>query len=219
MMRVAWLVARKDLRIETRSRVLLWQVLPFGVIALILSGLAVGPNDEAMRHAAPGLFYLVILLVVLFMIGRGQAVESPAGTRTSVAMLGADPAGIFLGKTLALFVELVVTAAVLLTGVVVLLHAPVAGTASALPSVLLTLGALAAGGTLYGALVAGADVQATLLPIIALPPFAGLLIIGEKSFAAAVAGQSSVKWLLFLFVSLLAYLAVGILLYGVTEES
>ena len=84
---------------------------------------------------------------------------------------------------------------------------------------LLTLGALAAGGTLYGALVAGADVQATLLPIIALPPFAGLLIIGEKSFAAAVAGQSSVKWLLFLFVSLLAYLAVGILLYGVTEES
>ena len=45
MIRVAWLVARKDLAIEARSRVLLWQVLPFGALSLLLSGLALGPND------------------------------------------------------------------------------------------------------------------------------------------------------------------------------
>jgi len=34
VIRIALLV-RKDLRIERRSRVLLWQVVPFGVMALL----------------------------------------------------------------------------------------------------------------------------------------------------------------------------------------
>ncbi len=219
MIRTAWLVARKDLRIELRSRVLIWQVVPFAVIALVLSALAVGPDVATMRHAAPGLFYLVLLLVALLMIGRARQVESNAGTRTSVAMLGIDPAGTFLGKALALFVELAGVAIVLLCGVDLLLHAPFGGTMGAVPGVALTLAALAAGGTLYGALVGDSDAQATLLPIIALPPFAGLLIVGEKSFAAAVAGEAPWKWLIFLLVALVAYLAVGVLLYGVVEES
>ena len=73
MIRVARLVAGKDLRIEVRSRVLLWQVLPFGVIALLLSGLALGPTQAGHSSAAPGLFYLVVLFVTLLMITRSQA--------------------------------------------------------------------------------------------------------------------------------------------------
>ena len=59
MIRTAILVAAKDLRIEVRSRVLLWQVVPFGVMALLLIGLAVGPSATTTRHVAPGLFYVV----------------------------------------------------------------------------------------------------------------------------------------------------------------
>ena len=44
VIRTALLVAGKDLRVEARSRVLLWQVVPFGVMALLLSGLALGPG-------------------------------------------------------------------------------------------------------------------------------------------------------------------------------
>lgn len=219
MIRTALLVAGKDLRVERRSRVLLWQVLPFATIALILSGLAVGPSIAAMRHAAPGLFYLVTLLVTLMMIARSQAVESSPGTRTSVLMIGLDPASVFLGKSLALFVELLATAVVLLAGVILVLHAPLAGTASALPSVVLALAALAASGTMFGALIGDSNGHATLLPIIALPPFAGILIIGEKAFSGALTGDSVVRWILFLALALAAYVALGILLYGVAEES
>ena len=40
----AALVAGKDLRIEARSRVGLWQVVPFAVLVLVLLAFAIGPD-------------------------------------------------------------------------------------------------------------------------------------------------------------------------------
>ena len=141
MIATALLVAAKDLRIELRSRVLAWQVVPFGVLALLLCGLALGPRQAGHSSAGPGLYYLVILLVTLLMINRSQAVERTAGTRASIATLGLDPAGVFLGKALALAVELWVTGLVLLAGSVLVLHTALHGAILALPSVLVALAA------------------------------------------------------------------------------
>ncbi len=219
MIRVAWLVARKDLAIEARSRVLLWQVLPFGALSLLLSGLALGPNDAGKSTSAPGLFYLVTLFTALLMIHRASELEHTSGTRESVATLGLDPAGVFLGKTLALTLELWVTGIVLLAGSVLILHTALIGTVHALPSVLVTLGAMGAAGTMYGALTAGVDGPATLLPILTLPAFAPLLVAGERSFSAALHGGALWEWWVIVVVALVGYLAVGVLLYGVLEES
>ena len=219
MIRIAWLVATKDLRIEARSRVLLWQVLPFGVIALLLAGLALGPVQAGRSTAGPGLFYLVTLFVTLLMINRSQALENAPGTRASVATLGLDPAGVFLGKALALTIELWASGLVLLGGSVLLLHTALVGTLEALPSVLVTLATLAAAGTLYGALTQGGDGPATLLPVLTLPAFAPLLIAGERSFSAALHGGALWEWWVVVVVALVVYCAVGILLYGVLEES
>ena len=217
-MRTAALVAAKDLRIELRSRVLLWQVVPFGAMALVLAGLALGPERAGRSDAAPGLFYLVVVLVALLMVNRSQGVESTPGTRASIATLGLDPAGVFLGKTLALWVELCASGVVLLAGSVLLLHIALHGALVALPSVVVTLGALAAAGTLYGALTSSAN-SATLLPVLSLPAFAPLLIAGERSFSAALHAGPLLEWWVISVVALVAYLGAGILLYGVLEES
>lgn len=218
MIRIARLVCAKDLRIELRSRVLLWQVVPFGVMALVLSGLALGPTHAGHSSAGPGLFYLVTLLVALLMINRSHAVERAPGTRSSVATLGLDPAGVFLGKALALAVELWLTGLVLLAGTVLFLHTALHATLLALPSVVVALAAIAAAGTLYGALTGG-NATATLLPVLALPAFAPLLIAGERSFSAALHGGALWQWWVILVVALAVYLAIGILLYGVLEET
>jgi heme exporter protein B len=218
VIRTALLVAGKDLRIEMRSRVLLWQVVPFGVIALLLCGLALGPAHAGDSPAGPGLYYLVTLLVTLLMINRSQAVERTPGTKSSIATLGLDPAGVFLGKSLALAVELWVTGLVLLAGAVLVLHTALHGSIIALPSIFVTLGALAAAGTLYGALTAGGDTTATLLPVLCLPAFAPLLIAGERSFYDALHGGSLLGWWVIVVVALVAYVAMGILLYGVMDE-
>ena len=217
MIRVALLVAGKDLRIEARSRVLLWQVVPFGVIALVLAGLALGPTRAGASGAGPGLFYLVLVLVALLMITRSHAIERRAGTRSSVATLGLDPAGVFLGKALALLVELASAALVLGAGSILLLHTPLAGTLRAAPSIALALAGLAAAGTLYGALAAG-EGAATLLPILALPAMAPLLVAGERAYSAALSGAGLWQWWLILATALVAYLGLGVLLYGVLED-
>jgi heme exporter protein B len=219
VIRIALLVAGKDLRIERRSRVLLWQVLPFGVMALVLSGLALGPAHAGNSSAGPGLFYLVMLFVTLLMINRSQAIEGSPGTRASVATLGLDPSGIFLGKALALAVELWLSSVVLLGGAVLLLHTALVGTLEALPSVVVILAALAAAGTIYGAMSGGDQGPATLLPVLTFPAFAPLLIAGERSYSAALHGGALWQWWVISLVALVAYLAMGILLYGVLEES
>ena len=219
MIRVARLVAAKDLLIEARSRILLWQVLPFGVMALLLAGLALGPARAGRSSSAPGLFYLVVVFVVLLAVSRSEGIERASGTRASVATLGLDPAGVFLGKCAALTVELWVSGVVLLAGAVLALHTSLTGTLRASPSVALTLAALAAAGVLYGALTSGGASATTLLPILSLPAFAPLLIAGERSYSAALAGHSPWQWWVIDLVALVAYLGVGILLYGVLEES
>ncbi|HEY8081089.1 MAG TPA: heme exporter protein CcmB [Acidimicrobiales bacterium] len=215
----AALVAGKDIRIELRSRVLLWQVVPFGVLALILFALALGPSEVALRRGAPGLFWLALLLASVLASGRSASIEAAPGTRNTVRLLGLDPGGVFLGKACALALQLCVLGVVLEAGLLLFFHVDAARLATATPLALLAIAALAAVGTLYGALVAGTDVASTLLPLLVLPALAPVLIAGERGMAAVLAGGGPGRWAVVLVVMAVVYLAVGVLLYGPLEET
>ena len=96
MWRDALLVAGKDLRIEARSRVGLWQVVPFAFLVLVLLAFAIGPDEGPLRHAAPGIFWIAVLFSTVLAIQRSVAIESGEGTRDGLRLSGIDPAGIFL---------------------------------------------------------------------------------------------------------------------------
>ena len=51
-------MAGKDLRIEARSRVTAQQILPFGLIVLLLFAFALDPDRGILRRVAPGLFWV-----------------------------------------------------------------------------------------------------------------------------------------------------------------
>ena len=68
------LVAGKDLRIEARSRVTVQQVLPFGLVVLLLFAFALDSDKRVLQQVAPGLFWITVLLaslapVVVLVIG------------------------------------------------------------------------------------------------------------------------------------------------------
>jgi heme exporter protein B len=80
--------------------------------------------------------------------------------------------------------------------------------------------AVAATGTLYGALVSGLRVRETLLPLLLLPVLAPVLIGATRAFEAALAGAPADGWP---WCGLLAGLAVlyavaGALAYGTLLE-
>jgi heme exporter protein B len=205
--------------IELRSRVLLWQVVPFGILSLLLFALALGPDEATLRQGAPGLFWLALLFASVLAASRSASIEAEPGTRGTVRLLGLDPGGVFLGKACALCAELCVLCVVLGAGLLVLFHVATGRLALSAPLIVLAVAALAAVGTLYGALVAGTGVASTLLPLLALPALAPVLVAGERGTAAVLAGGGPGRWAVVLAVMAVVYGAVGVVLYGPLEET
>src|ERR1700685_704132 len=221
MWREAALVAGKDLRIEARSRVGLWQVVPFAVLVLILVAFAIGPDAASLRHAAPGIFWIAVLFSTVLTIQRSVAVESGEGTRDGLRLSGIDPAGIFLGKAAAVGLQLAAVQCILWAGVTFLFDVQVHLVWLAVVASLLATVGLACAGVLYGALSAGLRVRDTLLPLLVLPVLAPILLAGSKAWEAALSGNASsgTQWLKILAPFALIYLVVGLVFYGPLQET
>jgi len=217
----AVLVAGKDLRIEARSRVALWQVVPFAVLVLILLAFAIGPSQAPLRHAAPGIFWIAVLFSTVLSIQRSVAIESGEGTRDGLRLSGIDPAGIFLGKASAIALQLLVLQIVLWAGVTFLFDVRVHHIWLAVAASLLATVGLACAGVLYGALSAGLRVRDTLLPLLVLPVLAPILLAGTKAWQASLSTSTTdgAEWLKILIPFAVIYLVVGVALYGPLQEA
>jgi heme exporter protein B len=223
MWRDAALVAGKDLRIEMRSRVLVNQVAPFGVLVLVLFAFALGPDAQDLLRAAPGVFWVAVLFAGLLAIQRAFAIESSDGARDGLRLAGLDPAGVFLGKAAAVFAQLVVLEILLGTGAVLLFGAHVHDAWSLVAACIAGTAGLAGSGVLYGGLAAGLRVRETLLPLLVLPVVAPVLVAGTKVWQAALQTQtqspaSGDGWMPLLLVFAVVYVVLGVLLYGVLQE-
>lgn len=212
MWRDAVLVAGKDLRIELRSRVTTNQVAPFAVLVLVLFGFALDPERGILGRAAAGLFWVAVLFAGLLAVQRSFAVESSDGLRIS----GLDPAGIFLGKALAVAVELLALEALLTVGVAVLYGTRLDGLVLLVVTCLAATAGLAAAGTAYGVLAAGLRVRETLLPLLLLPVLAPVLLAATKAWedALGIGIDDGWRWLQLLGVFAVVYTAFGVLVFG-----
>lgn len=216
MVRDALLVAGKDVRIELRSRVGLNQIVPFGLLVLVLFAFALDPDAGILERATPGLFWVAVLFVALQVVQRTFAVEAADGNTDALRLSGLDPAGVFLGKAGFLAAMLLVLEVAMGAGVVLLYGAEPQGWALLVVSSLGATVGLAAVGTIYGALSAGARVRDTLLPLLLLPVAAPVLIGSTRAFEAALHGPASEGWPWAALLAAIAvvYLAVGIAGFG-----
>jgi heme exporter protein B len=222
LLQEAALVAGKDLRIEARSRVTAQQILPFGLIVLLLFAFALDPDRGALTTVAPGLFWITVLLGTLLAVGRSYGIEADNGARDGLRLSGLDGAALFLGKAGAVAIELAALEALLAVGVVVLFNVSLSGLA---PLVLATVAAtvgLAATGTLYGVLSAGLRVRETLLPVLLLPVVAPVLLGATRAWEASISGVTSDAWPWVALLGIFAVLftGIGMLAFGpLLEES
>ncbi len=230
MLRDARLIAVKDLRIEWSSKILTGQVLPFGLLVLILFGFGISPermvkgkdNLSVLEDVSPALFWLAVLFSTLLALGRSFAIEAADGNLDALALAGLDPAGIFLGKTAAVVVELAVLELVVGSGALLLYGASIKHPLLLMVVVAATTLALAGAGILYAALGAGLRVRDTLVPLLVLPVLAPVLLGATRATEAALSGSAADgwPWAGFLGAFSLLYLGAGILLFGsLLEES
>jgi len=225
MWRDAALVAGKDIRIEVRSRVVLHQVVPFAALMLFLFAFALGPERSALVAAAAGLFWVAVLFVTVLAVQRSAALESAPGARDALRLSGLDPGGVFLGKTAAVVVQLLVLEVLLGAGVVLLYGARVHDYPMLAGTALAGTAGLAAAGTLYGSLTAGLRVRETLLPFLLLPVAAPVLLAGTRLWQDSFATTASADvtgtgpWLTLLLVFAVVYVALGVVVFGSLQEA
>lgn len=218
--RAARLIAAKDLRVEWRSRVVTNQVLPFAVLVMVMFAFALD-SDAVLQRVAPGLIWLATIFSVLFLVARSYAVETADGALDAMRSAGVEPMGIFLGKVVALAVQLVVLEALLVVAAIVLYRADltVSGIVLLVTTALVATVGLASVGTLYGGLAAGVRGRETLLPLLVLPVVAPVLIGATRATESAfrtngIEVSEGWPWLGLLAVFAVMFSVVGAVAYG-----
>src|SRR5690606_7805735 len=127
MWRDAGLVAGRDLRVEVRSRVTTNQAGPFALLVLILFAFALDPDGPRLERATPGLYWITVLFAAVLAIARSAALDESDGVRDALRLSALDPAGVFVGKAVAVAAELAALEVLLGIGVVILYGADPAG--------------------------------------------------------------------------------------------
>jgi heme exporter protein B len=218
--RDAAVVGGKDLRVELHSRVATMQVAPYAVLVLLLFGFAFDQNHSLLTQAAPGLFWVAVLLCSLLAVQRSYAIEAADGARDGLRLSGLDPAGIFLGKAAAIAAQLLVLEVLLGVGIVVLFGTRLHDPALLLLSAAAATVGLAAAGTVYGMVASGLRVRETLLPLLMLPVVAPVLLAATQCWMAALGSSTTDgwKWLSLLAAFGAIYLALGIVSFSTLVE-
>ena len=218
--REAAVVAGKDLRIEARARVALGQILPFGLIVILLFAFALDPDRGVLTRVAPGLCWIAVLLATLLSVGRAFAIETHHNARDGLRMAGLDGGAIFLGKAAAIAVQLAVLEVVLGVAVIVMYGVDVHGLGVVLITATAATIGLAATGTLYGVLAAGLRLRETLLPLLLLPVIAPVMLGATRAFEDGLGGvpADAWPWVGMLGVFAVLYTTIGVMAFGALWE-
>lgn len=209
-------LAMKDVRIELRSPAAVAGALTLGLVGLVVTGLAAGPDTARLRAIAPGLAWLSIVYAAITVGERLDRIDRADDAFAVVWLSVQDRRAIFGGKIIALTLMLWTIAVALLGAAVVLLNIEPSPLAVALiPLALIACLALAAGVVLVTGTVGGNSQRVLLLPVALLPLLAPTLVAAAQATAALVAGGigASLPWFGLLAAQAALFVGLGLLVY------
>jgi len=198
MLKAYYYLLFRDLRLALRNRHELANPLIFFVLVVTLFPLAVTPTPETLQTMAPGVIWVSALLAVLLSLDRLFKQDYDDGSLDQL-MLSPNP--------LVILVLAKVTAHWLLTGLPLVIIAPLLGLFMSLPteavivliySLLLGTPVLSLIGAIGVSLTVAVNRGGVLLSLIILPLYIPILIFGANAVDVAMAGLPVSGQLLFL---------------------
>ena len=182
---VVWIIARKDLAVEVRSRELLYTTLFFALSCVLVFAVAFVREGKPLADAAAGILWIAIAFSGTLALGRTFERERYGDTLRALMLAPAARPAIYMGKLVGIFALLIVTEIVVVPLVALLFQARLFETP------LLMVGLLLAGtigfscvGTLFAAMLARARSRDVLLPILLYPITIPVMIAGVRGTGA-----------------------------------
>ena len=178
-------IVRKDVTTELRAKAGFNSVASLGVTILILLGLALGPDAEALRNAAVGAVWLAMLFSGVLAFNRSFQVELESGALEPLLLYPGPRWTIFAGKLLGNMMFLTMMVAIVVAAGIVLFGVQIP---AAWPKL---LGVFALGiigmvvlGTFYASMASRSRAREVLLPLLLFPMLVPVLLAATTASKA-----------------------------------
>jgi heme exporter protein B len=181
----AWLVIRKDLLIEFRSREVVYTTLFFAVSCVLVFAFGFVREGVAVEGAAAGILWIAIAFSGTLALGRTFERERQNDTLRALMLAPVDRPALYIGKLAGILLLLTAVEVVVVPLVALMFRAPLF-TYPATTAALIGSGTLgfAAVGTLFAAMLVRARSRDVLLPILLYPITIPVIIAGVRGTAA-----------------------------------
>ena len=199
MLGAAWIVARKDLAIELRTRSAFLSVVVFTLLGLVIFFFAWDATAVSPLDLAPGVLWVTFTFAALLGLHRSFSVETQDRAMDALLVAPLERESIYVGKAIA---------NVIFVGAVLLVAVPAVALFYNLPlaRALLALGLVAAlaaiglvsVGTLFSAMAVNTRMAELLLPMLSLPFFVPVVIASAQASTMLLAGRpvsEALPWL------------------------
>lgn len=218
VLRAAWLVARKDLRIEARTREIVVTAGLFAVLVVVMLSLSFFVDEATARRIAPGVLWVAIAFAGVLAIGRTWARERDNDAFRALLLAPIPRSAIFFGKAIATLALVGAIEAVLVPLVAILFHVELAPWLARLLPVLGlgTLGFVLAG-TLFGAMTVRTRSRDLVLGVVLFPLVTPALLASVVATRGILGGEpleDTIGWLRILGAFDLVVATAGSMLFG-----
>jgi heme exporter protein B len=211
VIRAAWLIARKDLIVEARSRELAYTTVFFSVACVLVFAFAFVQDGRSLdavpsetvttalapisvSDAAAGILWVAVAFAGTLALGRAFERERLSETLRALLLAPSERAGIYLGKLAGMLILMAAVELVLVPIVGLLFDAPITRAPLLLAGLLLagTVG-FAAVGTLFAAMLVRAHSRDVLLPVVLYPITVPVIIAGVRGTAAIFGAEPNLE--------------------------
>lgn len=189
----AWLVTRKDLLIEFRSREIVYTTLFFAVSCLLVFAFGFVREGRAMEDAAAGILWVAIAFSGTLALGRAFERERQNETLRGLLMAPIPRPALYVGKLTGIVLLLVAVELVMVPMAGVMFQARMLAHPVLLSALVLTgtIGFTAVG-TLFAAMLVRTRSRDVLLPVLLYPVTVPVIIAGVRGTAALLAEEPNV---------------------------
>ncbi len=185
LVEAVWLLIRKDLLVEFRSREILYTTLFFVMSTVLVFAFSFVRDGRAVEDAAAGILWVSIAFSGTLALGRAFERERQNETLRGLLMSPIDRPALYLGKLAGMMILLLAVEAIVVPITAFMFQAPLFVYPLRMTALLVTgtLGFCAVG-TLFAAMLVRSRSRDVLLPILLYPITVPVIVAGVRGTAA-----------------------------------
>lgn len=182
-------LAWKDLRVEFRSREILYTMTFFAAMVLLIFSFAFIKESVPIADVVPGILWVAVAFAGTLGLSRAFDREREAETMRGLLLTPTSRTALFLGKAVGIAVFMLLVEVVVVPMVAILFNSPLFNEPLPLVLVLVlaTVG-FSVVGCVFAAMLLRARSRDVLLPVVLYPILVPLLIAGTKATGGLLEG-------------------------------